>query len=141
MSIHDLPALNAVLNGTSAVLLSTGWVLIRRGERERHRRVMTAAFACSTLFLASYLAYHALAGTTRFGGTGAIRTAYLALLLFHTTLAALVAPLAVAVFVLARRSRLATHKKLARWVLPIWLTVSLTGVAVYLMLRPYYPAG
>lgn len=141
MSWHALPPLNAVLNATSAILLTAGWLLIRRGERERHRRAMTAAFVCSGLFLASYLTYHAAAGTTRFGGTGTIRTVYLSLLAFHTVLAAAVAPLAVTVFVLGRRARLAAHKRLARWVLPLWLTVSVTGVAVYLFLRPYYPRG
>jgi putative membrane protein len=141
MTIHALPPLNALLNGTSALLLTTGWVLIRRGDRDRHRQVMTAAFACSTLFLVSYLTYHAVAGTTRFGGTGTIRAVYFGLLGVHTLLAALVAPLAVTVFVLGRRARLSAHKRLARWVLPLWLTVSVTGVAVYLFLRPYYPRG
>ncbi len=137
MSLRDLPTLNAVLNATTAVLLATGWLLIRRGRREAHRKVMTAALVSSSLFLVSYLAYHARAGTTRFQGTGAIRTAYLGILLTHTVLAAVVAPLAVIVFVLARRARFRSHRRVARWTLPAWLYVSATGVAVYLMLyRP-----
>ena len=141
MSWSLLPPVNAVLNATSAVLLATGWLLIRRGRRDVHRRVMTAAFACSGLFLVGYLSYHAAAGTTRFGGAGTIRTVYFSLLAVHTVLAALVAPLAIAVFVLARRARFPAHRRLARWVLPVWLVVSVTGVLVYLFLRPYYPAG
>lgn len=139
MSLSTLPLLNALLNAASACLLVTGWILVRRGEKVLHRRVMTAAVACSALFLVSYLTYHSLAGTTRFGGTGAIRTVYFTLLSVHTVLAALVAPLAITTFVLARRGRFARHRKLARYVLPLWLVVSVTGVAVYLFLRPYYP--
>ncbi len=134
MSFRDLPTLNALLNATSAALLVAGWLLIRAGRRVAHRRVMTSALACSTLFLVSYLVYHARVGTVRFAGTGTARTVYLAVLLSHTLLAAAVAPLAVTVFVLARRGRFDRHRRLARWTLPVWLYVSLTGVAVYLML-------
>ncbi len=134
MSFRDLPTLNALLNATSAALLVAGWLLIRAGRRAAHRRVMTSALACSTLFLVSYLVYHARVGTVRFAGTGTARTVYLAILLSHTLLAAAVAPLAVTVFVLARRGRFDRHRRLARWTLPVWLYVSLTGVAVYLML-------
>ncbi len=134
MTVRDLPTLNAALNATSAALLVLGWFLIRAGRREAHRRVMTAAFACSALFLVSYLAYHAQVGSVRFRGTGAVRTVYLGILATHTVLAAAVAPLAVTAFVLARRGRFETHRKLARWTLPIWLYVSVTGVVVYVML-------
>ena len=134
MTLRDLPTLNAVLNGTSAALLLTGWFLIRSGRKEAHRKVMTAAFVCSVLFLASYLTYHALAGSVRFPGTGTARTIYLSILLTHTLLAAAAGPLALTVFVLARRGRFATHRRLARVTLPLWLYVSVTGVVVYLML-------
>lgn len=134
MSVRDLPTLNAFLNATSAVLLATGWVLVKRRRLETHRRVMTAAFVTSALFLVSYLVYHARVGSVRYLGTGAARTAYFAILATHTVLAAVVAPLAIAVFVLARRNRLATHRRLARFTLPLWLYVSITGVVVYVML-------
>ncbi len=134
MTVRDLPTLNAALNATSAALLVLGWLLIRAGRREAHRKTMTAALTCSALFLVSYLAYHAQVGSVRFTGTGGARTAYFAILLTHTVLAAAVAPLAVTAFVLARKGRFATHRKLARWTLPIWLYVSVTGVVVYVML-------
>ena len=134
MSVRDLPTLNACLNATSAVLLTVGWFLIRSGRREAHRRVMIAAFSCSTLFLASYLTYHALVGSVRFPGTGAARGFYLGILLTHTVLAAAVAPLAIVTFSLAWRGRFEKHRRLARITLPIWLYVSVTGVVVYVML-------
>jgi uncharacterized membrane protein YozB (DUF420 family) len=134
MTLRDLPTLNALLNATSAALLVTGWLLIRSGRRDAHRRVMTAAVLCSALFLVSYLAYHAAVGSVRFAGTGTVRTVYLAILLSHTVLAAFAAPLAVTVFVLGRMERFERHRRLARWTLPVWLYVSVTGVAVYLML-------
>jgi uncharacterized membrane protein YozB (DUF420 family) len=134
VTVRDLPTLNAGLNATSAALLVLGWFLIRAGRRDAHRRVMTAALACSALFLVSYLAYHAQVGSVRFTGTGAVRTVYLAILLTHTVLAAAVAPLAVTAFVLARKGRFETHRKIARWTLPLWLYVSVTGVVVYVML-------
>ena len=134
MTVRDLPTLNAGLNATSAALLVLGWFLIRAGRRDAHRRVMTAALACSALFLVSYLAYHAQVGSVRFTGTGAVRTVYLAILLTHTVLAAAVAPLAVTAFVLARKGRFETHRKIARWTLPLWLYVSVTGVMVYWLL-------
>lgn len=134
MTVRDLPTLNAALNATSAALLVLGWLLIRAGRREAHRKTMTAALTCSALFLVSYLAYHAQVGSVRFTGTGAVRTLYLAILVTHTVLAAAVAPLAVTAFVLARKGRFETHRKLARWTLPVWLYVSVTGVVVYVML-------
>lgn len=134
MTVRDLPTLNAALNATSAALLVLGWFLIRAGRREAHRKTMTAALTCSALFLVSYLAYHAQVGSVRFTGTGGARTVYFAILLTHTVLAAAVAPLAVTAFVLARQGRFAMHRKLARWTLPIWLYVSVTGVVVYVML-------
>ena len=134
MTLRDLPTLNALLNGTSAALLVTGWFLIRSGRKEAHQKAMTAAFVASVLFLASYLTYHAFVGSVRFPGTGTARAVYLAILLSHTLLAAAAGPLALTVFVLARRGRFETHRHLARWTLPLWLYVSVTGVTVYVLL-------
>lgn len=134
MTFADLPTVNALLNGTAALLLCAGYVLVRSGRREAHRRAMTSAFVCSVLFLASYLVYHAEVGSVRFQGTGAVRTVYLSILLTHTVLAAAVPFLAVASIVLARRGRFETHRRVARVTLPLWLYVSVTGVVIYLML-------
>ena len=134
MSVTDLPTVNAILNGAAATLLISGFFLIRSGKREAHRRAMTAAFACSVLFLVSYLVYHAAVGSVRFQGTGAVRTVYLSILLTHTVLAAAVPFLAVGALVLARRERFESHRRLDRVTLPIWLYVSVTGVVIYLML-------
>ncbi|MFL6264411.1 MAG: DUF420 domain-containing protein [Thermoanaerobaculia bacterium] len=132
--VHDLPAVNASLNALAAVLLVTGYVLIRRRHWIAHRNVMTAALACSALFLTSYLVYHAQVGSVRFPGTGAPRTLYLTILATHTVLAAAVPFLAGITVVRAWRRRYPQHKRLARWTLPIWLYVSVTGVVVYWML-------
>ena len=134
MSVSDLPTVNAFLNGTAATLLVAGFLLIRAGRRDAHRRAMTAAFACSILFLVSYVVYHAQAGSVKFQGTGTVRTVYLSILLTHTVLAAAVPFLAVATLALAVRGRFETHRKLARFTLPAWLYVSVTGVVIYLML-------
>jgi uncharacterized membrane protein YozB (DUF420 family) len=134
VSFTDLPTVNAVLNGTAAVLLVTGFFLIRSGRRDAHRRAMIAAFACSILFLVSYLVYHAEVGSVRFQGTGPVRTVYLSILLTHTVLAALVPFLAVATLRLAWLGRFDSHRRLARVTLPLWLYVSVTGVVIYLML-------
>jgi uncharacterized membrane protein YozB (DUF420 family) len=134
LSFADLPTVNALLNATAATLLVTGFFLIRSGRRDAHRRAMTAAFACSVLFLVSYLVYHFEVGSVRFQGTGTVRTVYLSILLTHTVLATAVPFLAVATLVLARRERFDAHRRLARVTLPIWLYVSVTGVVIYLML-------
>jgi uncharacterized membrane protein YozB (DUF420 family) len=134
LSISDLPAVNASLNALSALLLATGWVLIRQGRIAAHRASMIAALSCSALFLTSYLFYHYQVGSVRFQGTGTIRTVYLAILLTHTVLAATVPVLAIVVLRRALQRRYAAHKKLARVALPIWLYVSVTGVVVYWML-------
>ncbi|MEO6324540.1 MAG: DUF420 domain-containing protein [Thermoanaerobaculia bacterium] len=134
MTVRDLPALNAVLNSISAVLLIIGFRLIRSKRIVLHRRVMTAAFITSTLFLISYLTYHAQVGSVRFTGTGPVRMVYVTILITHTILAALVAPLAITTIVLARRGRFETHRRFARVTLPIWLYVSVTGVVIYTML-------
>jgi uncharacterized membrane protein YozB (DUF420 family) len=134
MDVTSLPTVNAALNATAALLLVLGYFFIRRGMIKHHRACMIAAFIVSTLFLASYLTYHAQVGSRRFTGTGAIRTVYLTILLTHTVLAALVPPMAIVTLVRALRERFDRHVPLARWTLPIWLYVSVTGVVVYLML-------
>ncbi len=133
-SVADLPTVNATLNATSAVLLVTGYLLIRRRRIAAHRAVMIAAFSCSVLFLISYLTYHFQAGSVPFQGTGGVRTLYFTILLSHTVLAAAVPFLAVITLVRALRERFDRHRTIARWTLPIWLYVSVTGVVVYWML-------
>lgn len=134
MPYAALPAVNAVLNATCAVLLITGYILIRRGHRQQHRRVMLTAFCTSILFLVSYLTYHAHAGSKHFPGTGTARTAYFAILLTHTVLAAAIVPLAIITLSRGLSARYDRHRAIARWTLPIWLYVSVTGVVVYWML-------
>lgn len=134
LTVRDLPALNAALNALAALLLVLGWLLIRRRRIEAHRRVMWSALACSAAFLVSYLAYHAQVGSVRFQGTGAIRSLYFAILISHTLLAAAVPVLALVTLSRALARRFDRHRAIARWTLPIWLYVSVTGVAVYWML-------
>ncbi len=134
MSISDLPALNATLNGTAGVLLVAGYVMIRRGRVQLHRAAMLAAFATSALFLVSYLIYHANIGSRPFPGRGAIRWVYFSILITHAVLAAAVLPLALITLSRGLKARFALHVRIARWTLPIWLYVSVTGVIVYLML-------
>lgn len=134
MTVTDLPAFNAVLNATSAVLLATGYVLIRRGRRVAHKRVMLAALASSALFLTSYLAYHAQVGSVRFRGQGPIRSVYFTILLTHTVLAAAIVPLVLMTVVPALRERFDRHRRMAKITLPLWAYVSVTGVVIYWML-------
>lgn len=134
MSTSDLPSLNAVLNSTSAILLITGWFLIRNRKITLHRICMVSAFLTSTLFLISYLYYHYHHGSTRFQGTGILRTIYLSILGTHTVLAVVILPLIMLTFARALRNDLTGHRRIARWTLPLWLYVSVTGVVVYLML-------
>jgi arylsulfatase A-like enzyme/uncharacterized membrane protein YozB (DUF420 family)/Flp pilus assembly protein TadD len=134
VTLNDLPAVNATLNGISAVLLLIGYVLIRRKRIQQHRRVMIAAFATSTLFLICYLIYHANIGSKPFTGQGTVRTVYFFVLITHIVLAALVPPLALITLIRGLSSRFDKHRRVARWTLPIWLYVSVTGVIVYLML-------
>lgn len=129
-----LPTLNAILNATAAVLLVFGFVMIRRRRIQVHRRIMLTAFAVSCAFLVSYLVYHAHVGSVRFQHTGLLRTTYLSLLLTHTVLAATVPVLAVITLNRGLAARFDRHRAIARWTLPIWLYVSVTGVVVYLML-------
>ena len=134
MSVHDLPAVNAILNGTAAVLLVWGYILIRRRQKQTHRRVMIAAFITSCAFLTCYLIYHAHVGSVPFQHPGAIRTVYLSILATHTVLAAAVPPLAIMTLSRGLSARFDKHRAIARWALPVWLYVSVTGVVVYLML-------
>ena len=134
MTLSDLPTLNAVLNATSAGLLALGYVLIRRGRREAHQKVMQAALACSALFLVSYLTYHAQVGSVRFQGQGPIRTVYFTILISHTILAVVIVPLVLVTFWRARQGRFDRHRAIARVTLPLWAYVSVTGVIVYWML-------
>jgi uncharacterized membrane protein YozB (DUF420 family) len=134
VSLRDLPTLNALLNATSAVLLLSGWWLIRRGKREAHRLAMLAALATSALFLASYLFYHFEVGSVRFQGEGAVRAVYFAVLVSHTVLAAAIVPLVLLTLARALRGRFAAHRSIARYTLPLWIWVSVSGVVVYWML-------
>jgi putative membrane protein len=134
MSISDLPALNAALNATSAILLTTGYVFIRRGDVRRHKAAMIAACTVSTLFLTSYTIYHAHAGSKPFPGHGPVRLIYFAILISHVILAAAIVPLVLITLTRGLRARFDAHVRIARWTLPIWLYVSVTGVIVYLML-------
>jgi uncharacterized membrane protein YozB (DUF420 family) len=134
MALTDLPAVNATLNAISAVLLVIGYVLVRQRRLDQHRRVMIAAFSTSVLFLICYLIYHANVGSKPFPGQGPIRTVYFFILITHIVLAALVPPMAIVTLVRALRERFDAHRRLARWTLPIWLYVSVTGVIVYVML-------
>lgn len=132
MSIQ--PTLNALLNATSALLILLGYVLIRQRKTEAHRYSMVAALVTSTVFLISYLVYHFHHGSTKFTGTGAIRAVYFTILITHTVLAAAVVPMILTAVYRAWRGEWQRHRAIARWTLPIWLYVSVTGVIVYLML-------
>jgi protein SCO1/2/putative membrane protein len=129
-----LPSINAVLNATAAVLLVWGYTLIRRKRIAQHRKVMQTAFVVSCLFLVCYLVYHYQVGSVRFPKTGAIKTLYLSILVTHTVLAAAVPVLAIITLRRGLSARYDKHRRIARWTLPIWLYVSVTGVVVYLML-------
>lgn len=134
MPYAALPAVNAFLNATCAVLLIVGYLLIRRGRWRQHRAVMITAFCTSVLFLISYLTYHAHAGSKHFPGTGFARTLYFTILLTHTVLATAIVPLAIITLSRGLSARYDRHRAIARWTLPIWLYVSVTGVVVYWML-------
>ncbi len=134
ITISDLPTVNATLNTISAVFLTTGFFMIRRRKTVAHRNCMIAAFVVSGLFLTSYLIYHYHAGSTPFEGSGWIRTIYFAVLIPHIILAALILPLALITLYFALRKQFTKHRRIARWTLPIWLYVSVTGIIVYWML-------
>jgi len=140
MTVHDLPAVNASLNALSAVWLSAGYLYIRSGNKAAHRNCMVAAFVTSVLFLACYLTYHATVKTiTHFVQPAWFRPIYLTILLTHTVLAMVIVPLILITLYRARKQQFEAHKKLARWTLPLWLYVSVTGVVVYLLLYQIFP--
>jgi len=137
VTVQDLPAVNATLNAISAVLLLTGYVLIRARRVNQHRLCMLTAFVTSSLFLISYVVYHAQVGSVRFPRTGFVRPLYFTILVSHVTLAASVPPLAIITLSRGLKARYSRHRAIARWTLPIWLYVSVTGVLVYVLLyRP-----
>jgi uncharacterized membrane protein YozB (DUF420 family) len=138
--VRALPTFNAVTNATSGALLIAGYAFIRSGRARAHLAAMGLALAASALFLVSYLYYHAHAGSVRFTGQGPLRTLYFAILISHTVLAAAVPPLAIVVVWRAARGRFDRHRRIARWTLPLWLYVSLTGVLIYLMLYVGFPS-
>lgn len=138
--ISQLPHLNALLNSTSAVLLISGYRFIRLGRIEAHRNCQIAALISSTVFLASYLTYHYYHGATHFVGLGTVRWVYFIILITHTILAIAIVPLIMVTLFRALRQDFQRHRRVARWTLPLWLYVSLTGVIVYLMLYHFYPS-
>ena len=134
MSLQDLPTINAGFNTLCIILLLIGYTMIRRNKIAAHRACMLSALACSVLFLIGYLTYHFNAGTTRYEGEGILRPIYFTILLTHTVLAIAIVPMVLITLVRALREKFDRHKAIARWTLPIWLYVSVTGVVVYLML-------
>jgi uncharacterized membrane protein YozB (DUF420 family) len=141
MDVSFLPAVNATLNGTSAVLLLTGRTLIAQKRVAAHRRVMIATVITSTLFLVCYLVYHSQVGSVRFQGQGVVRPIYFAILLTHTVLAVVIVPLVLVTLARGLRGNFARHRAIARWTFPLWLYVSVTGVVIYVMLYHLYRAG
>ena len=134
MTIADLPTLNATLNGISAVLLTAGYLLIRSGDRRRHKAVMLAACTTSALFLVSYVVYHANVGSVPYTGQGPLRTVYFAILISHVVLAIVIVPMVITTLSRALSARFDRHRRIARLTLPLWLYVSVTGVVIYVML-------
>jgi putative membrane protein len=134
VTVHDLPAINATLNALSGILLLIGFILIRNRRIEQHRRVMLAAFATSVVFLVCYVVYHAQVGSVRFTRQGFVRPLYFVILITHVSLAATILPLAIITLSRGLKGRIAQHRRIARWTLPIWLYVSVTGVLVYVLL-------
>jgi uncharacterized membrane protein YozB (DUF420 family) len=145
MTIHDLPAVNATLNGLSAVLLALGFFFIKRGHKIAHRNCMISAFCTSVVFLGCYLTYHGYLaivlhqGPTRFLNPAWFRPVYLTILLTHTILAAAIMPLILVTLHRARKQQFEAHKKIARWTWPLWMYVSVTGVVIYLLLYRIFP--
>jgi len=134
LTVHDLPAVNATLNALSGLLLVAGYLLIRARRIDQHRYCMLAAFATSSVFLICYIVYHAQVGSVRFTRQGIVRPVYFTVLFTHVVLAAAVLPLALVTLSRGLQRRYARHRAIARWTLPIWLYVSVTGVLVYVLL-------
>ena len=138
LTISDLPALNATLNGIAAILLVTGYLFIKQGRRRQHQWCMLGALTTSALFLVSYVTYHLHAGSRPFPGQGPIRVVYFAILITHVILAAVIVPLALLTAIRGLRSEFDKHVRIARWTFPVWVYVSVTGVVIYLMLYEIY---
>ncbi len=136
--VHVLPRVNAVLNTLTTVFLISALVAIKQKNIRVHRRFIYAAFASTGLFLVTYLTYHSLSESTRYGGEGALRGIYYFILITHIVLAAVIVPLALVTFFRGINNRVAEHRAIAKWTMPLWLYVSVTGVVVYLMISPYY---
>jgi putative membrane protein len=140
LSVSSLPAVNAILNATSAVILLAGYRFIRRGKILPHKICMVTAFVCSSIFLASYVYYHSHFGVVRFGGHGWVRPVYFSLLISHTILAVVIVPLVLITLYRALTDQFTQHRRIARWTFPLWMYVSVTGVVVYwLLFRLYVP--
>jgi putative membrane protein len=145
MNIHDLPAVNASLNGLSGIFLTAGFIFIRRKNKIAHRNCMVAAFVTSIFFLACYLTYHGYLaivlheGPTRFLRPAWFRPIYLTILLTHTVLAMVIVPMILVTLYRAKKERFELHKKIARWTWPLWMYVSVTGVIVYFLLYRIFP--
>lgn len=141
MTVSDLPAMNAWFNFTSTIFIAAGWYLIRRGYWRQHVACMITAVASSTAFLAGYLIYHAHVGekSTHFTAGGIVRPIYFTILITHILLAMIILPLVIATLVPVFRRRWEKHTRIARWTMPIWLYVSVSGVIVYLMLYQWFP--
>lgn len=138
MDLAVLPMMNAILNGIAFLFLVAALIMIKKRNILAHRRLILAAFTTTFLFLISYLTYHALAGSTVFGGEGIVKWIYYFVLITHVFLAAAVLPLSLITLANGFNMQVAKHRKIARWTMPIWLYVSVTGVIVYLMIAPYY---
>ena len=136
MNLQNLPALNACLNMTAAIFLFLGWCAIKRGKKEVHQKFMMAALICSALFLCSYISYHVLKHgvVTRYMGEGMLRFIYFSILITHTPLAVIIVPFSITAVYHAYKRNFASHVKITRWLLPVWMYVSVTGVVIYLML-------
>jgi uncharacterized membrane protein YozB (DUF420 family) len=140
MTLHDLPAVNATLNGLSAIFLTAGYMFIKRGNKIAHRNCMITAFSTSVIFLACYLTYHATVKTvTHFADPAWFRPIYLTILLTHTVLAVVIVPLILTTLWRAKQQNFEAHKRIARWTWPLWLYVSATGVVIYLLLYQIFP--
>lgn len=141
VDLHFMPAVNAALNATSALLLLSGWVAVKRGNPRVHRYFMVSAVASSALFLVGYIAYHYVHGDTKFGGVGAIRPVYFGILISHVLLSVAVVPMVLTALYFAWRKQFRRHTKVTRILFPIWLYVSVTGVVIFFMLRGYPTAS
>lgn len=141
MSVNDLPAVNASLNGLSTLLLAAGFVCIKRGNKTAHRNCMVGAFCTSVVFLVCYLTYHYSAGHTTFQNPQWFRPIYLTLLATHVVLAVAIVPLILTTLFFAHKERFEKHRRIARWTWPLWMYVSVTGVVIYLLLYRIFPQG